>query len=327
MALPQTTHPVDPDLRFEHPEQHSLAHLGMLAQTLETRTDWTFRQSLDMAQQLAIHGHPRAIRFIDWMRQNIQHPDALRKLDKLDRLSQRTAAHPGVLALSKDETLLRQLYATEGYFMAKGVSRANVLVVVFTTMYNNFGISNLVLYALLRDMGVSVLLLRDLSKANYLGGANGLGHDLDSCAQGIVQLAQVNGCTRLLLMGFSSGGYAGHFISTLLPCQGYLGLSIVSDFSLDTPLPTDKFISKAIRQKFRPEHLCNLATLPDRSGGARRRLIVGAKDSTDLLYTNSMQDTPNLEVVEVPDCQHDTPETLMAEGHLQAHLDWLLEQA
>ncbi len=319
---------LDPALTFDSNVRHSLVQLSQLEVTLAERKDWTFRNVLEMAQLLSAHGHPACRAFITWAQQQHQHVELNEKLGRMLKVGELAEQHPHVRRLQNDAAMRSALYAHEGYFFAKGDTRPHVLLVVFTTVYNNFGISNLFLYALLKDLGVSVLMLRDGSWANYLGGASDMGDNLDDLAAGIESFAQLHQCQHTLILGYSSGGYASYYVSTKLKCDAYLGMSIVTDFSLDTPLPTDKFISKDIRSRFDARYLVNLAQLPvSDMHSAPRRLLVGKKSKADLLYTQAMAGVKDVSVIELPHCSHDIPEALLATGEFMAHMDWLLSHA
>lgn len=319
---------VDPALTFHSNVRHTLEQLSQIDQTLAERKDWSFRHVLEMAQLLSVHGHPSCRPFITWALTQHHHVELNQKLECMLKVGDLAHQHPHVRPLQSDAVFKTALYAHEGFFFSKGDKRPDVLLVVFTTLYNNFGISNLFLYALLKDSGVSVLMLRDGSWANYLGGASDMGDNLDDLAEAIQGFAKAQQCQHLLIMGYSSGGYASYYVSTKVPCAAYLGMSIVTDFSLDSSLPTENFIRKDIRQRFDPKFLVNLATLPlPATHRTARRLLVGQKSKVDLLYTQAMKGVPDLSVIELADCSHDIPEALLASGEFMTHIDWLLAHA
>ncbi len=281
------------------------------------------REVLTVANQLTVNAHPAARQFLRVLKSKIPHPDAQTRFDKLLDLCEQTGRLEALPAMSGNPEWIRSLYALDNYVFMEGDRARHKLVVVFTTVFNNFGLSNLVLLALLKPFGVSVLLLKDDTAASYLGGAHQFGNDLDELAEKISAFAKLKSCDRIYLMGYSSGGYASCYVSARLKCDGFLGFSFPVDFSLDTDLPTDWFIKRQVRELFEPRFLIDLASLHAQLP-KRRRLIIGAQSRRDLVHAHHLRDKAGFDVIEVAECLHDTPETLMARGEFGAQLRWLL---
>ena len=73
------------------------------------------------------------------------------------------------------------------------------LIVVFTTRYNNFFISNLVFGALLQQTGNSILFLKDTTGGNYLKGMKNFGDNWESSL--IALNKRITKFERLILTG------------------------------------------------------------------------------------------------------------------------------
>jgi hypothetical protein len=318
----------DPLLQFESPLKQSMAQLARVEALVQSQRAWNLKEVVQTAHLLTVQAHPKARSFVGWALTSATHPDIKLLLQRYLRMCDFIDACPAIAYTLTQSDLVEKLYATDGFTLIKGTHRPEVLLLVFTTVYNNFGISNLMLYSLLRASGVSVLILRDGTLASYLTGVRGLGHDLDSCAESISRLATELHCQKILVTGYSSGGFASYYVSTKLDCAGYLGFSIVSDMRLDTLLPTDVFISKDIRNKIDSKYLVELSGLTDtNSDGIPRRVVVGANSEVDQRFADLIAGVPRLAVIKVPECRHDTPEAMLATGQLQAQFDWLLAQA
>ncbi len=306
---------------FSDPLQHSLAQLERLAAALK-HARFDLRDALRTATQLACQGQPSARAFVHHIQSGIDHPEVQKRTDKLLKICDYTDRLEALTEIHRDKLLLPRLYALEGPVFIEGDPARQKLVVVFTTMFNNFGIANTVLLAILKKYGVSVLLLRDCTQANYLGGASSFGEDLDDMSQKIEAFARSKSFDSVYLMGYSSGAYASCYASTRMRCAGHLVFSGPADFSLDTALPTEWMIPREIRQLFDPRHLLDLSdVLP--GAPLRRRFIVGAQSRRDLRNAHHLRHVAGLEIIEIADCVHDTPETLIARGEFDAHLDWL----
>jgi len=318
----------DPLVQFDSPLKQSMAQLARVESLVQTQRAWNLREAVQTAHLLTVQAHPKARSFVQWVLNGATHPDIQLLLQRYLRMCDFIDTCPTIAQTQAQPELVEQLYATDGFTLIKGTHRPEVLLVVFTSVYNNFGISNLMLFGLLRVSGVSVLILRDGTMASYLAGVRGMGDDLDSCAASIARFAAEHRCQKILVTGYSSGGFASYYVSTQLDCAGYLGFSIVSDMRLDTPLPTDVFIRKDIREKIDHKYLVELSSLTDtHNDGVPRRVVVGAKSEVDQRFTDVLADVPRLEVIKVPDCRHDTPEALLLTGQLQMQFDWLLAQA
>ncbi len=275
-----------------------------------------------IASQLALNAHPAARSFVRALQGKLAHPDAQSRFEKLLNLCDQTDRLDGLSAMRGDAELTRSLYALDNFVFMEGSTARNKLAVVFTTMFNNFGVANIVLLAILKKFGVSVLLLKDSTLANYLGGAHQFGSDLDQLADSIRSFAAQKSCDRIYPMGYSSGGFASCYVSARIECAGYLGLSFPTDFSLDSTLPTDWFISRQVKERFDQRYLRDLARLLPEAP-ARRRVIAGTKSHRDLELALHLKDVEGVEVIPVENCMHDTPETLIARGEFEQHLDWL----
>ncbi len=285
---------------------------------------FTAESALRAANQLTLNAAPSARRFVQALQGAISHPGAQKRFDKLLKICDYTDRLEPLKALRQNAELFHQLYALKGYVYHEGQAARHKLAVVFTTMFNNFGMANLIMLAILQTYGVSVLLLRDCSLANYLGGASDFGDNLDEVAQHIVSLARDKSIDEIYLLGYSSGGYASCYVSTRIPCAAHLGFSFPADFSPDTTLPTEAFIAREKRELFDRQYLIDLArVLP--ASTARQRMIVGDKSTNDLVNAHHLRHAAGMEVIELPDAQHDTPETLIANDEIGLHLDWLFD--
>ncbi len=316
------TKPGSTTLEFRHALQHSPEHLAALSNELK-QGRFDTKSALRTGALLACHGMPSARSFLERIRKGIDHSPVADQVAKLLGICDYTDGLEALPQILADQALFRKLYSLHGFELIEGSTARNKLVVVFTTVFNNFGIANTVLLAILKKYGVSVLLLRDTTRANYLGGASGFGKNIEDMSIRIETFAREKSFDRIYLTGYSSGGYASIYASMRIDCAGLLAFSSPTDFSLDTPLPTDRVISREVRQMFDPRHLLDLRPALS-AAPAKRRMIVGANSPGDLLHTNHLRDVAGLDIVTIEGCAHDTPETLISRGEFERQLDWLL---
>ncbi len=233
-------------------------------------------------------------------------PDMLDYLDRHDS-NPRTAAFRQTVALEYQKVkevlatcppaFLRQfeqdLLTPNKPMLMRGTDPAKPLIVVFTTMFNNFYLSNLALSALLLDRGYSVLLLKDSSGYQYLNGIPGLGATWDATIARIGQIAGDEG-RGVVVTGFSSGGYAAGLAALALRPQLYVGFSISGNLSPDTDLPMPKLFTAENRAQT-PAGLRRDLVPEFRETGQPARLFAGTKSLTDLAHIRAFDGVAHVE--------------------------------
>jgi hypothetical protein len=109
--------------------------------------------------------------------------------------------------------------------------------VVFTTVNNNFSVSNAVLDAVLDELGVARLYLKDPTRFIYFRGVIGLSGSLRGLPEAITQTLRQNGIHRIVATGVSSGGLPAIYTAAALDASACLAFSAYTDFSLNSVLP------------------------------------------------------------------------------------------
>jgi hypothetical protein len=291
-------------MRFVHHEQHSLEQIKNIESWLFTNES-SVSEALFVATQLVTQGSDHADKCLRFLESKISHADALNYLRRLRALSDFIQSLECFEDVKHDEALVSRLYETDGYFFARGGRYPEKLLVLFTTVYNNFEISNVAIYALLKQFGVSVLILKDCTYFHYLKGVAGLGLDIYSLTQSISKLASANRISEIYISGFSSGGYASLYTSLLMPCSGYLGFSIATDMSAGSPLFS--WIKNDARKQINQAHLINLRNLADaRSDHVKTDIYFGEKSSVDKAHALNMSGVPKCKIISVENSEHHT---------------------
>ena len=151
-------------MRFIDPEQHSLVQIANIERTVsgDDIRSVSLNDALFFATQLVLHGSPLAAGFLRSLNPQVRHPDALNYLNKLRLQLSFIQSLKHLPEVKNDQVLVSNLYEPEGYVYSSGARHSEKLIVVFTTMFNNFQISNVALYALLKEFGVSSLILKRL---------------------------------------------------------------------------------------------------------------------------------------------------------------------
>ena len=256
--------------------------------------------ALFAATHIVMHGFDHAEEIIQRLRSNLNHPDAAVYLDELYRHLDFIKALTFWPHVKNDQALVSKLYETDGFFFAKGSSYPHKLLVVFTTMFNNFRISNALLYAMIKELGVSTLILKDCTYFNFLNGVSGLGTDIYSITRAISSLTREHHISEIFVTGFSSGGYASLYASFLLPCAGYLGLSVPTDMSRESTLFPGKYFKDEVRNKIDEKYLINLRVLAESTNDrVSREIVFGEKSAGDAAHASNMAGLPNLKITKL----------------------------
>jgi len=288
---------------------------------------WGVQEALLFSEHLTAHAHPFARKFIEEKQknENFKHIEVQIRLDRLLRICNEIEKLTQLKTLRAQGTLYNNLYETEGFIFIKSKLKPKKLIIVFTTIFNNFGVSNLVIISMLMKYGSSILLLKNDDYSHYLNGVKGFGNDLDQVSLSIKTLIKKESINNISIMGYSSGGFASCFVSGQIPCTSYLGFSIVSDFSINSPLPVNLIIKENIRAQFPKKYLINLRDLVTKNSETKRRFIVGNLSHVDLLFAENLRDLSNTEISYVENSFHATPLDLIASGKMMQHLDWAFE--
>lgn len=295
-------------------DQQSFAQLKMIEE-MRSSASLSLRDDLFVVTQMVVHGQPLADANLRRLAGRSDHQGFqayVRKLRDADRIISRTRR----LNYVRDQPALwEKLYSLDQPVVVTGQKQPDKLLVIFVTMYNNFNISNVVLIAMLMELGVSILVMKDCTSFNYLKGAAGMGHDLSSTADRIKALSLKLGASRLYFAGFSSGSYAALHASLRLDAAGYLGFSAVTDLSAQSACPPPKFFTDEIRRRIAPADLRNLREMVLEASAAYSGTIhYGERSEIDSAQAVNMRDLPNFQVVRIADCGHDVPLHLISKN-------------
>jgi hypothetical protein len=300
---------------FESRYQHSPAQLDKINKLFE-KGEISATESLFLATEATQHGHPKALNFIEILQMHLKKKEVQDYLSSLKLQSQFINSIPGWVTVKTNQEVLKKLYELNGYNFIKGSTYPHKLIIIFTTMYNNFYMSNPVFVTFLLQFGVSILILKDATRFNYLNGVKGLGSNLSEVAEKVNFFIAKERIQDLLITGFSSGGYSSLLFSCLVPCKRYLGFSIMSDFSDHSSLRSAKFFTSEVREKVDKRWLVNLKEmLTINQLQCRRDIYVGQNTPVDIEHADNLRQINNLHIHELS-CGHITLAPLMENNEL-----------
>jgi hypothetical protein len=302
----------DDSFDFENFCQHTIQNFDRL-EGLAKRQPETPRDALLLGQELLSHGHPDTPRWIALLRK-YPHRDVAQFADVMEQCFVRMRAQLHVEDVSRNQ--LVRAYRKEGYLLFEGAPQSRKLLVVFTTIYNNFFISNLNLHAMLKDLGCHLLLLKEATRANYQLGVPNFAADFPAIADQIQAMASKLGADQIYLSGFSSGGYPALHTSLNLPCQGYLGFSHVTDLSPGSPLGRPLYLTD-VYARLDPRWLLDLRPSLEKADPAVPRVLVyGDRAIRDIAHARHVAGLKTIRPLRLPGGGHNTILYLLRRGRL-----------
>jgi len=293
-------------------ECHSLEQVSFIKQ-LAKRATLQPREALYLATQCVNQGLSDANHLIERL-QSVLPSKSVQ--DYLARLKKRNSAIQALALLKQfrdDPQIVRELYKTEGITFRAGSSRYATAIVIFTTKFNNFTISNLVIDAIFAELGVSRLFLRDTSEYVYLRGVKGLADSLSELPKALSRVLQQYEIKSPIFTGYSSGGYPSLYVSTKMNHIGYTGFSISSDISPHTSLPKRSMYEKV---KDRVDHALLKDLKPEIvvSKAQNYSIYYGQRDPIDRAHAEHLQDIPGLRLIRHMGAGHEVTASLLEDG-------------
>lgn len=313
------------EMRFQSPYQHSLAQLKRL-RLLAAKTDPSIKELALLLSESALHGQGGFASSAAKMSLH-DRPDIRRFVAERRLLWTKVRAIPQLAVMQSDTALVQALYRLDDPYFEQGSEHPQKLLILFTTMFNNFELSNLAVLGLLCPLGVSVLILKDASSFNYLLGIPGFGSDMSESIAALKRFIAEKGIEQVYISGYSGAGYAAMLVSTLLKCSGYLGFSVRTDLAADSSRSPGALFTDAARACV-PESLCqNLA--PRLNAGDHTlpyRIIYGSRSDRDRAHATNLADRPGIVLEEIEGCGHFPISRLLVEDRLAAVFSSLIFQ-
>jgi hypothetical protein len=218
-----------------------------------------------------------------------------------------------------DRKQLVRAYRKDGYLLFESPQNSRKLLVIFTTIFNNFFVSHLNLHALLKELGCHLLFLKETTLANYQRGVASFASDFPDIATQIRATARQLGADQIYLSGFSSSGYAALLTSLSLPCHGYLGFSQNTDLSPGSDLPRPWFLTDEVFAQLDPRWLLDLRPrLAEADPAVPRVLVYGSRTVKDRRHALNLDGLPTVRLVCLRGSTHNTIQWLLAKGRLTA---------
>lgn len=301
-------------MQFEHATLHSLENLGKLETEL-AQGSVPMRRAFHIAGQLSSHAHPSAHKVIALLRENARHSDILAHAEMLGQCDATIRRYFRLEELPRDQ--LERFYQREGFVFLRKQTDCRKLLVIFTTMFNNFHFSTAAMAAMLSRLDCNLLFLKDSTLFNYHRGVSGFAPSLPAIGPAIERLANHCGSDRIYMSGFSSCGYAALYTALTSTCHGYLGFSQPIDLRGDSPIDPPRYFTEEVRAAVDPGLLLDLKGLLQQADPAvRRTFIHGERNAQDTMHARHIADIPHVDVIAMPDVAHGTVEDIGSRDEL-----------
>jgi hypothetical protein len=307
-------------VQLEHEYQHTLEDFDRLAARVGKYESQ--RDVLKLADQMLSHGHPDTPLVTALLRQN-PHRDVVALGTRLEKCFHHLREKLHVEDLDRKQ--LVRAYRKDGYLLFESAQRSRKLLVLFTTIFNNFYISHLNLQAMLKDLGCHLLILKETTSANYQRGVANFARDFPDIGEQIRATARRLGADRIYISGFSSGGYAALLTSLRLTCHGYLGFAHTTDLSPDSAFSLPWYIGEAAYARLDRRWLVDLrVALQDADPSVPRVYCYGDRSAKDVLYARHLAGLDTIRVLRLRNGTHNTIQYLLAQGRLAGAFSWLV---
>ena len=303
-------------MQFDHTLLHRPESLDLLDSRLK-QPDLNLQQLVEVADDFVGHGHRDAPLAIERMRA----AGGNSRLDGYGRYLEAAwkSLREDYQPENQPAEQLDEFYRLNGFVIVRPPVPSKKLLVLFTTMFNSFGISTAAAVSIIANTGVNILVLKD-STFNFWGkGVAGLSSDFAGIATGIQSVADKLGADSIYISGFSSGGYAALLTSLMLPCRGYLGFSQWTDKSDNSPLLQSNSIFTVDQLADQnPQLRVNLRPLLEKANpNVPRTLIYGGQRPNDVAHARNLEGLNTIKVICRPKASHNVIVPLVSKKELE----------
>jgi hypothetical protein len=196
----------------------------------------------------------------------------------------------------------------------------NNLVIVFATAWNNFGISLPVLHFMLDKYPASVLYIKNPDKGMYCKGAPGLGGNIGEIVSNLEKFIDLNGYKKIMVLGFSSGGYAALYAAGAMGADSYVGFGVRTDWSRDCKIKISPTRVSPVSADYNNNALENLLINKNMAGIKKATLYYGDQDQSDAAHAHNMSTLDNFQITPIPKSKHNVVLHMIAKGAFEEAL-------
>jgi hypothetical protein len=204
---------------------------------------------------------------------------------------------------------------------------AECVLFVFTSGFHKFHVPLTLMHRWFRNLGVSVVYLRDFDRLSFLQGIRSLGDGSGAALRDLREIAHCLGATRIACIGSSSGSYGAMRYGLYLGASTVLCLAGPSVFDESIPNLLEQERQRGpFAQPIDTSRLDLAVLYGEAARTPRLRMIFGALHEGDATEAANMGELPNVELVALPQhASHAVVTRLVTDGTFQDHLRWVVE--
>jgi len=195
-------------------------------------------------------------------------------------------------------------------------------IVVFTGVDPRIWLSLMMLHMFLKRLNTHVIYLTDHRRLIFLDGLETVAPGYEGLRDALRRALDDLGADEVHVLANSAGGFVGLRSAIDLRAKSFLGMSIRTDLSDDSPIPVGEFFRRPQLRTVAPHMLVDLKPLLEASPWPERIILYsGDANPVDRPHAEHLADLPNVAVNLLPNhLQHDVVSALLIRGDLEAVL-------
>ncbi|MEH6496956.1 MAG: hypothetical protein V7740_14515 [Pseudomonas marincola] len=275
-------------------------------------------QSFFIATELSIHGHVDfSTAYIEEIRNSRARAARNPYINFLENINNSLSKYNISEQISHGSKLFERLLGFDTLFFEGGSN----LIIVFATMYNNFGVSFPVLHSMLLGQGHSILYIKNPDVGMYCSGSPKLGNSIDEMGHALDKFVLDRKFISVSVFGFSSGGYAALFCAATIGADVFIGFGIRTDWSRGSELLFSQGRAAPNDTDYLSNTLVNMRNYRPVDRIKKGILYYGDRDGSDVSHAENMRGKGNFELIPVKNAQHNVITYLVSIGKFEKTLN------
>jgi pimeloyl-ACP methyl ester carboxylesterase len=195
-------------------------------------------------------------------------------------------------------------------------------IVVFTGIDPRIWLSLMMLHMFLKRLNTHVIYLTDHRQLIFIDGLETVAQGYEGLRDALARTLDDLGVEELHVMANSAGGFVGLRAAAELKAKSFLGMSIRTDLSENSPIPVGDFFKRPELRAAAPHLMVDLKPLLRASPWPERIILYsGDGNPIDRPHAEHLADLPNATVNLLPNhALHDVVSALLIRGDLEAVL-------
>jgi hypothetical protein len=195
-------------------------------------------------------------------------------------------------------------------------------IIVFTGIDPRIWLSLMMLHMFLKRLDTHIIYLTDHRQLIFIDGLETVAPGYDGLRDALAATLDDLGADEVHVLANSAGGFVGLRCAMELKARSFLGLSIRTDLSENSPIPVGEFFRRPYLRRAAPHMMVDLKPMLRASPWPERVILYsGDGNPVDRPHAEHLADLPNVEVNLLPNhVQHDVVSALLIRGDFEAVL-------